>query len=85
MTRLFVANVSYHATEDDLSAAFSAFGPLKECLHIQDRQSDRHKGYAFVEFQSPLDAEAALKALDETELLGRRIVVREATKPRRDK
>ena len=83
MNRLFVASLKYDVTEDDLSAIFSEIGPLKECVIIKDKYSGNSKGWGFVEFQSPLDAETALQRLDESEVKGRRIVVREATKPRR--
>jgi RNA recognition motif-containing protein len=83
MTRLFVANLPYSLSEDELSAHFSQYGPLRTCTIVTDRYSGQSRGFAFLEFQSALDAAEALRALDESSLGGRRIIVREA-KPRRD-
>ncbi len=80
--RLFVANLPYSLSEDELSAFFAQCGPLKSCDLVKDRQTEQSRGFAFVEFQSDQDAEEARKRLDESVLSGRRIIIQEA-KPRR--
>ena len=80
--RLFIANLPYSLSEDELSDYFAQCGPLRSCELVKNRQTGQSRGYAFVEFQSDLDAEEAIKRLNESVLGGRRIIVREA-KPRR--
>ena len=84
MTRLFVGGLPYSITEDDLSRIFGAHGPVKDTVVVMDKETGRSRGFGFVEFESNLDALKAEEALDQSELEGRRISVREA-KPRRDK
>jgi cold-inducible RNA-binding protein len=78
MTRLFVANISYALSEEELAAHLSQVGPLRSCVLVVDRSTGQSRGFGFVEFQSELDAEEAVKQLDESMLGGRRIIVREA-------
>lgn len=80
MTKLFIASLKYDVDEDALSAVFSAIGPLASCQVARDRYSGKSLGYAFVEYQSPNDAAEALRRLDESEIHGRRIIVKESTR-----
>ena len=80
MTRLFVANIRFDSIDDDLAELFGRFGPIKDTVVAMDKGTGNSRGFGFVEFQSPLDAEAALKALDQTVWNGRTITVREAQK-----
>jgi RNA recognition motif-containing protein len=82
MTRLFVGGLPFSTTEDDLSRIFGAYGPVKECILIMDKETGRSRGFSFVEMESDLDALKAEEALDQSELGGRRISVRPA-QPRR--
>ncbi len=78
-TRLFVGNLSYTTSEDDLRAALSEGGRVVKDLHVPaDRETGRPRGFAFAEMGSEADAQAAIKALDGTQLDGRTIKVNEA-------
>jgi RNA recognition motif-containing protein len=78
---LYVGNLSYGVTEDDLKAAFSEFGEVESVNIITDRQSGQSKGFAFVEMPDNSEADKAIKALNGSELKGRGIKVNQA-KPR---
>ena len=80
--RLFVGGLPYSITEDDLNRIFGEYGPVRETTLIMDKETGRSRGFGFVEFESNLDALKAEEALDQSELEGRRISVREAN-PRR--
>lgn len=80
-TRLYVGNLSYQATDQDLKNIFAQFGGVKTAEVVMDRATDRSKGFAFVEMSSTEEAQKAL-ALNGTDLLGRKIQVSEA-KPRK--
>ena len=81
--KLFVGNLAYAMTDDQLLQIFSAHGKVVSANIIKDRFSGRSKGFGFVEFETEAEAEAAMKAVDGTEQEGRNIVVKEAT-PRPD-
>jgi len=84
MTRLFVGGLPYSITEDDLARIFGEYGPVKDTVVVMDNATGRSRGFGFVEFDSPLDSLKAEEALDQSNVEGRRISVREAT-PRRTK
>ena len=78
-TRLYVGNLSWDTQEDDLQNAFEAGGrTVTSCRIMTDRETGRSRGFAFVEMGSEQDAQAAIQALDGTELDGRNIKVNEA-------
>jgi len=77
-SNLYVGNISYNVTSEDLRELFSNYGKVKEAKVIGDR------GFAFVEMETVEDAEKAIEALNETEHEGRTIKVNEA-KPREDR
>ena len=77
--RLYVGNLSFDTNEDSLRAAFAADGRnVKELTIMTDRDTGRPRGFGFVEMESSQDAEAAISALDGTELDGRNSKVNEA-------
>ena len=76
--KLFVGNLAFAATEQDLEEAFGAFGEIEEAKIILDRETGRSRGFAFVTFTSAEAAEAAL-TLDGRDLAGRGIRVSIAT------
>ncbi|OGW80340.1 MAG: RNA-binding protein [Omnitrophica bacterium RIFCSPLOWO2_12_FULL_44_17] len=79
-TKLYVGNLSYQATAEEIKQLFVKFGEVKNVDIITDRFSGRSKGFAFVEMGTPEEAEKALE-LNGTEFGGRNLNVSEA-KPR---
>ena len=81
--KLFIGNLSFRATEDELTEVFSQHGKLEEVKIILDRETGRSRGFAFVTFTDEIAAKAAL-ALDGAAINGRDIRVSIATeRPRR--
>ncbi|HXU77829.1 MAG TPA: RNA-binding protein [Methylomirabilota bacterium] len=83
-TKLFVGNLSFNATENQLQDLFAAHGTVTEIDLIMDRFSGRPRGFAFVTMESKEAADAATKALNGKELDGRALTVNEA-RPREDR
>src|SRR5262245_54632745 len=83
-TKLYVGNLSYNTTENDLQDAFSKHGPVTEANLVVDRMSGRPRGFAFVTMATREGAEAAIKALNGTEWDGRALTVNEA-RPREER
>lgn len=81
--RIYVGNLSYEVTEQDLRQEFEAFGGVDSVSVITDKYSGRPKGFAFVEMASKSEAEAAITGLNGKMLNERTIVVNEA-RPRTD-
>jgi cold-inducible RNA-binding protein len=77
-TKLFVGSLPYSTTDEELSEAFSAVGTVVSAKVIFDRDTQRSKGFGFVEMSSDEEAQSAVKQLDGSEMDGRRIVVNEA-------
>jgi RNA recognition motif-containing protein len=82
-TKLFVRSLSYNSTEASLEELFAAIGKVVSAKIIMDRDTNRSKGFGFVEMESDEDAARAIKELDGKELDGRAIAVSEA-RPRED-
>ena len=78
---LYVGNLPYSATEDELRNAFAAFGEVQSVNLISDKFTGQSKGFAFVEMVENAGADAAIKALNDTPMGGRNIKVNQA-KPR---
>ena len=76
--RLYVGNLSYHTTEGKLSDLFKQAGNVVSCDLIIDRNTNRSKGFAFVEMGSDQDASEAISQLNGKELGGRALNVNEA-------
>jgi len=81
---IFVGNLSYETTEDDLSLAFQAHGEVTSAAIIMDRATGRSKGFGFVEMSDPAHATAAIAALNLQEFHGRALTVNES-RPKGDK
>jgi len=76
--KIYVGNLSYDATENDLRKAFEPYGAVSEVIIIEDRFSGRPKGFGFVEMPTNEEAEKAIAALNGHEVLGRAIRVNKA-------
>ena len=81
---IYVGNLAYSVTDDELREAFSAFGEVSRASVIMDRDTGRSKGFGFVEMPDDTQAEAAIKELNEQPIGGRPIRVNEA-RPREDR
>lgn len=75
--KLYVGNLSWQATDEDVKSAFSKYGNLVEASVVRDRFSGRSKGFAFVRFEQSGDAEKALE-LNGQDFMGRKLMVSEA-------
>jgi len=82
--KIYVGNLSYHVTEEDLQGAFGAFGQVETATIIKDRYSGESKGFGFVEMSSKAEAQSAIEGLNGKELKGRTLNVNEA-RPRPDR
>jgi RNA recognition motif-containing protein len=76
--RLYVGNMSFRTTEEDLQRAFEACGSVQEVKIIMDRETGRSRGFAFVTMGSPADGRKAIADLDGRDLDGRALRVNEA-------
>ena len=83
-TKLYVGNLSFNATEDDLRQIFSAHGTVTSCSLIMDKFTGKSRGFAFVEMSSPAEASKAIAAEHGKDHDGRALTVNEA-KPREDR
>lgn len=81
---IYIGNLPYGATEDELKNAFSEFGEVSSVNIIKDKFSGQSKGFGFIEMPNSSEADAAINALNETELQGRNIKVNKA-RPRSDR
>jgi RNA recognition motif-containing protein len=78
VTKLFVGNLSFRTTQDELFDIFTQYGAVDNVAIINDRETGQPRGFAFVEMANADEAEAAIAALNGTELGGRAINVNEA-------
>ena len=84
MKNIFVGNLSFGATEQDLRSLFEAYGAVERVNLVTDRDSGQPRGFAFVEMTNDAEAEKAIAGLNGTDLGGRAINVNEARpKPER--
>jgi RNA recognition motif-containing protein len=81
---IYVGNLSYDVTEEDLSSVFSEYGTVKRVQMPTDRETGRMRGFAFVEMATEAEEAAAIDALDGAEWMGRDLKVNKA-KPREDR
>lgn len=80
---IYIGNVSYETTEDQLRQAFAGFGTVSTVRMITDRDSGQPKGFAFVEMPASNEATAAISGLNGREMNGRALNVNQA-KPREE-
>ena len=78
MTNIFVGNLSYSTTQDDLHYAFNNYGGVERVNIVTDRETGQPRGFAFVEMTERRDAENAINSLNGAELNGRAMNVNEA-------
>lgn len=83
-TKLFVGNLSFQTTENELQDLFQEFGPVSEVNLITDRMSGRPRGFAFVTMATPEGAQAAIAGAANRNVGGRTITVNEA-RPREER
>ena len=83
-TRLFVGNLSFNTTENDLEDAFAAFGAVTETNLMMDRMTQRPRGFGFVTMSSAEEAEQAIAGMNGAELDGRALTVNIA-RPREER
>jgi RNA recognition motif-containing protein len=82
--KLFVGNLSFNITENDLQDAFAAHGTVLEANLMMDRSTGRPRGFGFVTMSTPEEAQKAIDALNGKELAGRALTVNIA-RPREDR
>lgn len=82
--KLYVGNLPYSTTDDDLKGMFADHGTVESAVVINDRDTGRSKGFGFVELSTPEEAKAAIEALNGKDFGGRNLVVNEA-RPREDR
>jgi RNA recognition motif-containing protein len=80
---IYVGNLAREVTEDDLRAAFEAFGQVASAAVIKDKYSGQSRGFGFVEMPAKAEGQAAIDGLNRTELQGRTLDINEA-RPRTD-
>lgn len=78
MSKLFIGNLDWAATSEDLKTLFEQYGAVKEAVIITDRMSGRSKGFGFVTYEDAADAANAVQNLNGYDLNGRKLVVSEA-------
>lgn len=76
--RLYVGNLAYTVSSDDLQELFEQFGAVKAAQVLSDRETGRSRGFGFVEMAEDGEADAAIEGLDGTDHQGRRLTVNEA-------
>lgn len=81
-SKLYVGNLSFDATDDVLTDAFSPFGTVQEVRIITDKFSGRSRGFAFVTMSTDEEAQAAIEGLNGKEILGRPVTVNVARPPK---
>jgi len=75
---IYVGNLSYEVTEEDLRTSFESFGKVESANIINDKYSGKSKGFGFIEMSSAEEAKAAIEGLNGKELKGRNLNVNEA-------
>src|ERR1700744_3328350 len=78
MTNIFVGNLSFRTTQEDLNAAFAQYGNVERVNIVTDRDSGQSRGFAFVDMTEKKDADTAISVLNGSDLNGRAMNVNEA-------
>lgn len=84
MANLFIGSLAYATTDDSLKALFETIGPVKSAKVITDRETNRSKGFGFVEFEDEANNQKAIDELNNKELDGRAIAITVA-RPKEDR
>jgi cold-inducible RNA-binding protein len=84
-TKLYVGNLSFNTSNQDLIDLFSASGTVSSANIIEDRETGRSRGFGFVEMSSPAEAQEAISALNGKEVDGRALKVNEAKPQNNDR
>lgn len=82
--KMYVGNLSYDATQDDLQSLFEAHGAVTDVFIVKDRESGRPRGFAFVTMDTKESMQAAIEALNGQEFMGRELAINEA-RPRENR
>jgi RNA recognition motif-containing protein len=77
-TKLYVGNLAYAVTQDDLAGLFAQAGKVESAVVVTDKFSGQSRGFGFVEMAEAAGAQAAIQTLNETDLKGRKIRIDEA-------
>jgi RNA recognition motif-containing protein len=75
---IYIGNLSYEATQEDLSQVFAEYGTVTSVKLPTDRETGRMRGFGFVEMSAPAEEDAAIEALDGAEWMGRTLKVNKA-------
>lgn len=78
MKKMYVGNIPYNATEEDLKGLFSEYGEIESLKIIQDQFTDRSKGFGFIEMVNEEDAKKAIATLNGKDFMGKSLTVAEA-------
>lgn len=78
MRKMYVGNIPYNATEEDLRELFSEYGEIESLKIIQDQFTDRSKGFGFIEMVNEEDAKKAIATLNGKDFMGKSLTVAEA-------
>ncbi len=84
MTNIFVGNLSYQTSQEDLEAAFAQYGAVERVSIVRDRDTGQPRGFAFVEMTNAQEASKAIAGLNGKEMNGRTLNVNEA-RPREER
>jgi len=79
---IYVGNLAYGTTDEDLRAAFAPYGAITSARVVFDKETGRSRGFGFVEMSNQSEALAAIEALNQTDLQGRQLRINEA-RPKR--
>jgi len=75
---IYCGNLSYNSADEDLNTLFQEYGDVASAKVIRDRETDRSRGFGFVEMDSDEEAQNAIDALNGQEFMGRKLVVNES-------
>ena len=84
MKNIYVGNLPFSATDEELRTAFEAHGEVSSAQVIFDRETRRSRGFGFVEMPNPMEADTAIEAMNGTDMGGRPLRVNEA-RPREER
>jgi len=84
VTSIYVGNLSFEATEDDVRSAFEQYGTVNTVNIVADRETGRPRGFAFVEMADGAEAKQAIEHVNLTQIAGRAVTVNEA-RPKTDR